>query len=214
MFCCLGGGAGPAKQQKKKTRPNSKTPPPPPRPFRACCLFVCLFVFLLFGPVGVFIVFGGWSFFVVCFSFFSVWAVCIFFFFPFGRGACLFVAVWAGACCFFLFRRGGGVFIVLLFGRGTGVHSLTGLPGSSSSHPTTKKTKQPTKMRVPYNPSVRFSCHSFVICLSIARVISLYPKSKVRETLISISLTNSMMVFRRGTRFLETPLNTLNPHKP
>ena len=36
-----------------------------------------------------------------------------------------------GACCFFL-----------LFGRGTGVHSLTRLPGSSLSDPTTKETEQ------------------------------------------------------------------------
>ena len=46
-------------------------------------------------------------------------------------------AVWAG-----------GVFF-LLFGRVTGVHSLTGLPGSSLSDPTTKKTKQQKKTRVP-----------------------------------------------------------------
>ena len=37
-----------------------------------------------------------------------------------------------------------GVFF-LLFGRGTGVYSLTGVPGSSLSDPTTKKTKQPKK---------------------------------------------------------------------
>ena len=42
-------------------------------------------------------------------------------------------AVWAGGVFFLLFRRG------------TGVHSLTGLPGLSSSNPTTKKTKQQKK---------------------------------------------------------------------
>ena len=31
---------------------------------------------------------------------------------------------------------------LLLFGRGTGVHSLTGLPGSALKGPTTKTTKQ------------------------------------------------------------------------
>ena len=45
-------------------------------------------------------------------------------------------------CCL-----GGGVFHFLLFGRGTGVHSLTGLPGSSLSDPTTKKTKQQAKKK-------------------------------------------------------------------
>ena len=77
-----------------------------------------------------------------------------------GEGGCFFVvAVWAGACLFFLLfgRRAcsflavwvGGVIFFLLFGRGTGVHSLTGLPGSSLSDPTTKKTKQQKKTRVP-----------------------------------------------------------------
>ena len=61
----------------------------------------------------------------------------MFLFLLFGPGAChFFFAVWAGACFF------------LLFGRGTGVHSLTGLPGLSSD-PTTKKTKQPKKKKVP-----------------------------------------------------------------
>ena len=83
--------------------------------------------------------------------FFAVWAGVVFFLL-FGRVA-FFFAVWAGAF-FFLFGRvsffffdcclGGGRFF-LLFGRGTGVHSLTGLPGSSSSDPTTKKTKQQQK---------------------------------------------------------------------
>ena len=48
---------------------------------------------------------------------------------------------------FLLFGRGAGV--SLLFGQGTGVHSLTGLPGSSLRDPTTKKTKQQKKKRVP-----------------------------------------------------------------
>ena len=55
--------------------------------------------------------------------FFSVWTV----------GAFTFYAAWAGVVSFFS-----------LFGQGTGVHSLTGLPGSSSSDPTTKRTKQQT----------------------------------------------------------------------
>ena len=63
----------------------------------------------------------------------------------FGQGACFF-AVWAGGSCLFLLfgRTGDGAcffavwaalicwFIVLLFGRGTGVHSLTGLPARLS----------------------------------------------------------------------------------
>ena len=60
-----------------------------------------------------------------------------FFFLLFGRGACFcfcclggwrvsFFAVWAGTCSFFAVWAGGVFF--LLFGRGTGVHSLTDLP--------------------------------------------------------------------------------------
>ena len=111
--------------------------------------------------------------------FFAVWAGGHDLFLLFGRGGCSFFAVWAGVVCvfllfgpgaffffllfgpgdvFFFCCLGGGVFFLLfgpwaffflLFGRGTGVHSLTGLPGSSLSDPTTKKTKQQTKTRVP-----------------------------------------------------------------
>ena len=84
--------------------------------------------FLLFGLFGcyVFCCLGRWA----C-SFLAVWAGGrVFFFCCLGGVRVLIFAVWAGACFF------------LLFGRGTGVHSLTGLPGSSSSDPTTKKTKQ------------------------------------------------------------------------
>ena len=86
------------------------------------------------------------------------------FFLLFGRGVVFFLAVWAGGVFFFcclggVFGRGrvfvfavwaGGVFFFfLLFGRGTGVHSLTRLPGSSLSDPTTKDTEQQKKTRVP-----------------------------------------------------------------
>ena len=71
--------------------------------------------------------------------FFAVWAGGrIYVFCCLGRGVFFFFAVWAG-----------GVFIFLLFGRGTGVHSLTGLPGSSLSDPTTKKTEQQKKHGFP-----------------------------------------------------------------
>ena len=43
--------------------------------------------------------------------------------------------------CFLLFGR-VACFFLLLFGRGTGVHSITGLPGSSLSDPARKATKQ------------------------------------------------------------------------
>ena len=80
-----------------------------------------------------------------------------------GGGRVFFVAVWAGACFFWCVGGGrvlvfavwvGGVFFFLLFGRGTGVHSLTGLPGSSLSDPTTKKTKQ-QKKNAPQTPKAR-----------------------------------------------------------
>ena len=96
--------------------------------------------------------------------FFAVWAGGVFFFLLFGRGSCFFFAVWAGGVFFLLFGQGGVFFFLLfgrrcvffcclgrgrvlflLFGRVTGVHSLTGLPGSSLSDPTTKKTKQQKK---------------------------------------------------------------------
>ena len=58
----------------------------------------------------------------------------VFFFCCLGGGRVLFFAVWAGDVCFFL-----------LFGRGTGVHSLTRLPGSSLSDPTPQGTEQQKK---------------------------------------------------------------------
>ena len=91
--------------------------------------------FLLFGPGGVFF-------------FFAVWAVVGFFFLLFGPGGVFFFFCCLGGGLFFFVVWAGVVFF-LLFGRGTGVHSLTGLPGSSLSDPTTKKTKQQKKTRVP-----------------------------------------------------------------
>ena len=102
-----------------------------------CFIFCCLgggrvlfFAVWVGGGGGVG---GGGAF----FFFFAVWA-----------GACSFFAVWAGACFFFCCLGLGRVFF-LLFGRGTGVHSLTRLPGSSLSDPTTKETEQQKKTRVP-----------------------------------------------------------------
>ena len=63
--------------------------------------------------------------------FFAVWA-----------GACFFFAVWAGACFFFAVWAGGVFFAVW---AGDGIHSLTRLPGSSLSDPTTKETEQQKK---------------------------------------------------------------------
>ena len=115
---------GPAQTAKKQTRP---------RPFRACVFF------LLFGRVACF--FAGCSGGVFCF------------FWLFGRGlffCCLgrvdmvFLAVWAAGVLFFC-CWGGWLFLFLLSGRGTGVHSLTGLPGSSLRDPATKKAKHQKK---------------------------------------------------------------------
>ena len=57
------------------------------------------------------------------FFFFAVWAGGVFFFLLFGRGRVFFFAVWAGVVFFFLLFGPGACFF-LLFGRGTGVHSL------------------------------------------------------------------------------------------
>ena len=116
FFCCLGGGPGPAQTAKKNT------PPPLPNVCFLCCLGgwrVCFFFCCL----------GGGA----CRFFFSVWRGACSLFFLFGRGACSFFAVWAG-----------GVFLVCYLGGGR-EFTLTGLPGSSLSDPTTKKTKQQKK---------------------------------------------------------------------
>ena len=116
---------------------------------REACLFVCCL--------------GGGSY-----SFFPVWAegeleegggACVGFCCLGGRGeegvcfCCL-----GGAACSFLCCLGGGIsfllfgrsrVFLLLFGRGTGVHSLTGLPDSAFRGPTTQKTKQQKKKKFP-----------------------------------------------------------------
>ena len=129
-----------------------------------CCLGFSGVIFLLFGRERVFLQFGrgprprrnskkkktGGVFFFFClgrwrffFFFFAVWAGTCSFFCCLGRRR-FFFAVWARACFFFFAVWAGGVFF-LLFGRGTGVHSLTRLPGSSLSDPTTKETEQQNK---------------------------------------------------------------------
>ena len=108
-----------------------------------------------------------------CLVFFVVWAFRVLFFLLFGRGRVFFGCLGVGVfffCClgegvFFFWLLGPGAcvcvcararvcvcvcfFFLSLFGRGTGVHSLTRLPGSSLSDPTTKETEQQKKTRVP-----------------------------------------------------------------
>ena len=105
--------------------------------------------------------------------FFAVWAGGVFIllavraggmiFLLFGRGACSFFAVWAGGvflffavwagCVFFLAVWAGCVFFSLLFERGTGVHSLTGLPGK---RPHSKKKKEfPVYPIYPVDPQAQ-----------------------------------------------------------
>ena len=126
IFCCLGGGAGPAQTAK-----ITNTPPPKQQKNKHApapserVLFCCL---------------GGWA----CLCFCCLGGGGVVMFCCLGGGRVFFFPFWAGSCVLFL-----------LCGRGTGVHSLTGLPGSSSSDPTTKKTKQQKqkKARVPvYRP--------------------------------------------------------------
>ena len=78
---------------------------------------------------------------------FAVWAGACLFFSCLSGGSCFFCCL--GRVHFFFAVWAGGMFFVSLFGRGTRVHSLTGLPGSSLRDPTTKKTKQQKKTRVP-----------------------------------------------------------------
>ena len=149
-FCCLGGGVGPAptaNKKKEKHAPEQQNNKHAPDPSERVYSFAVW--------AGGFFFFAGrvFSFFFCCL----------------GRGVFIFPPVWAGVVfCVVLFRRGGGgccfavwagdVFLLLLlFGRGTRVHSLTGLPGSSLRDPATQKTKQQKKTkkkkRVPsFNP--------------------------------------------------------------
>ena len=151
-FLLFGRGRGPrpmvasAQTAKNITRP---------RPFRSFCVGCCLGG----GRVSSFLLFG------TCF-FFAVWAGCVLFFCCWGGGvlvffcclgggrvfsfllfvrvACFFFAVWAGCVLVFCCLGGGRFFFVAVW-AGAGVHSLTGLPGSSLSDPTRKKTKQQNK---------------------------------------------------------------------
>ena len=123
FFCCLGGGPGPAQTAK-----NKKHAPPLPSVF----FFVAVWAG---GCVHFFCCLGGGR--VFCFA---VWAG--FFFLLFGRGRVLFLLFERGRVFFCCLGRGR---VFLLFGRGTGVHSLTRLPGSSLSDPTTKETEQQKK---------------------------------------------------------------------
>ena len=141
FFAVWPGAQAPPKQQKHDPAQTAKilnTPPPLPsvlsfavwaggRLYFCCCLgggrvYSFFFCCLCWGRRGA----GGGA------CFFAVRA-----------GACLLVfAVWARGACLFFCCLGGAAKSLLLFGRGTGVHSLIGLPGSTSSDPTTKKTKQ------------------------------------------------------------------------
>ena len=75
--------------------------------------------------------------------FFAVWAGGVFFFCCLGGGVFFFCCLGGGMFLFCCLGRGRVFF--LLFARGTGVHSLTRLPGSSLSDPTTKETEQQKK---------------------------------------------------------------------
>ena len=121
-----------------------------------CCLGFLGVIFLLFGPGA-------------CF-FFAVWAGGSCFFFCLGGGRVLFFAVWAGPV-FFLLLFGPGACFFLLFGRRTGVHSLTRLPGSSLSDPTTKETEQPKKHGFLHQASTAEShdCRRPTSCLRTER---------------------------------------------
>ena len=145
LFCCLGFsvvifllfGRGPQPRPNSKKNNTRKAQTAKKKHAPAPSENVCCFAVWVGGRV----------------FFFAVWAGSVFFFLLFGRGACSFFAVWAGGVFFFCCLGGGRVFFclgrerVFLFAvwAGTGVHSLTGLPGSSSSDPTTKKAKQQKK---------------------------------------------------------------------
>ena len=182
MFCCFGrggGSAGPAQTANKRN-----TPPPKQQKKKNAPPLPSVLLFLLFGRVGVlsFCSLGGGGGRGVH-SFFAVWAGGVFLFCCLGGGPCFFVfcCLGRGRVVFLLFGRGGrgggsgggggGACFFLLFGRGMGVHSLTGLPGLSSSDPTTKKTKQQKKK------------HGFP-CLSAASSVS--EKQYIKKQLLEL----------------------------
>ena len=186
-FLLFGPGRGPrpnGKTKKKKT--HTHTPHPPPAPSErvffcrlskwSCLLFCCLD--------------GGGG--VGCF--FAVWAG--------GGGGCCFFAVWAGLCffcclgggrgwrLFFFFCLGGWAWFFLFCclggGGGSGVHSLTGLPGSSSSDLATKKTKQQKKKTV-VPPLIYPSDSPYNYITSVCTKIS-GPQYRPQYTIIHISM--------------------------
>ena len=154
-FLLFGRGHGPRPNSKKKNLPaqtakkNKHAPAPSERVFP--------FLFAVWaGGRAYFVCLGGGA------SFFAVWAgrgvgTCFFFC---CLGGCVFLFCCLGGCRVFFWLLGGGArarvcvffFVVVMFGQVTGVHSLTGLLGSSLSDPTTKKTKQQKKKkkRVPF----------------------------------------------------------------
>ena len=84
---------------------------------------------------------GGGLFFL-----FAVWARASVFLL-FGRAAegTFLVLFGRGACCFWFAGPGRGR-VLLLFGRGTGLHSITGLPGLCLGGPTIKKNNSKTNI--------------------------------------------------------------------
>ena len=132
FFAVWAGAQAPPKQKNKNTPPPEQKKKNAPAPSERVVFFAVWA--------------GG------CVYLFAVWAEVAFFFFCLGGVRVLFLLFGRGVCSVFCCLGRGRAFF-LLFGRGTGVHSLTGLPGSSLSDPTTKKTKQPKKTRVPFpNP--------------------------------------------------------------
>ena len=110
-----------------------------------CCLGFSVVIFFAVWAGGGWGGGGGGAF-----LFFAVWAGGVLFFFAVWAGACSFCCCLGGGVFFFFAVWAGGVFFFLLFGRETGAHSLTRLPGSSLSDPTTKETeRQKKKTRVP-----------------------------------------------------------------
>ena len=150
LFFAVWAGATPLpKQQKRKhapTRTAKNTRPPLEQQQKKSPLLICSTPKLDFRQKIEGATRKG-SFFV------AVWAggrVSFFFCLAAGRGACFIVAVWAGCVFhFFLFGRGRVVFFAAW--AGTGVHSLTGLPGWASRGLTIKRPNSKQKNGFPLN---------------------------------------------------------------
>ena len=143
-----------------------------------------MLIFLLFGLCAFLLLFGR-----------AGERACFFFFFVFGRGVFTFLL------------SGQGRVYVLLFGRGTGVHLLTGLPGSALKGTTTKKTKQQKKpfashTNAPLPPSSPwYGLHFGWGCIGILKSLLVFKFSRTATVCTALVLKTYLCLARMIWKF-------------